>query len=454
MTFRSPSLLLRIFLLVALLLAVSVIIWIQLFQAAEREPRAEQLAQLTASVVNITRAALVNSDPIRRRDMLTELAEREGLRIYLADPDQDVVEPLPARPFFQEFQSQARRLLGRNTRYSLAVNGQPGFWVSFRIGAYDADGGDDYWLMLPRERAERNVAWQWLGWGIGALLLALVAAWLIASRIDRPLRAMALSARAVGEGRRPPPLAENGPEEVRLLARALNQMSRDLTQMEDARAEVLAGISHDLRTPLARLRLAVEMGVEDTGLQSGMVTDLAQMDDIIGQFLDFARGEIQEKEVALDPNQILAAVARRWEERGQPLVLATAPLPPHPLRPRALERAVANLVDNARKYAPGPVELHSSQDKEELHLEVWDQGPGIPPEETERLKRPFTRLENARSNTTGTGLGLAIVERIAKLHGGGLELLPRPGGGLIARLRLPLAAQGAVSQGSGSETAV
>lgn len=432
------TLLVQVFLLVAVLLLASIATWITLFRFAEREPRAKQLAQLTVSVVNLTRAALVNAEPVRRRDLLRELSVREGLRLYPVEP-QDVLEPLPERDFFAIFQREAQAQLGSHARFGLAMNGQPGLWISFRIDEGDTGGesDDDYWLMLPRERAERNMAGQWLGWGAVSLVLALAAAWLLVSRINRPLKAMTGAARAVGRGERPPSLAESGAEEVRLLARAMNQMNADLERLEADRAEVLAGISHDLRTPLARLRLAVEMGVEDSSLQQGMSDDIGQMDDIIGQFLDYARGEEQEATERLDAGELLYSVASRYAARGQPLALAVQPLPALPLRPRALERAVVNLIDNALKYGGKEVTLAAQSTGGNVILEVLDRGPGIPLAEVERLKRPFTRREAARSDTTGTGLGLAIVERIARLHGGCLDLLPREGGGLIARLTLP-----------------
>ncbi|GBG03875.1 two-component sensor histidine kinase [Azospira sp. I13] len=425
------TLLVRAFLLLALLLLVSVSIWVGLFRVAEREPRARQLAQLTASVVNITRAALLSSDPVLRRDLLRDLSEREGLRLYPAE-EQDRATPLPDKDFLNIFQREARELMGPDARFASVVNEQPGFWIRFSM-----EEGDDYWLVLPRERTERNPAWQWLGWGALSLVLSLVVAWLIVARIARPLKTMADAAGAVGRGERPQALAEDGAEEIRLLARAMNQMSADLSRLENDRAQVLAGISHDLRTPLARLRLAAEMGVEDDSLRSGIQEDISQMDGIIGQFLDFARGEDQEPETLADPNLLLEALARRYRERGLEVSLETTPLPPLPLRPRALERALVNLLDNAVKYGAAPLTLASRQVGGRIELAVLDRGCGIPEAEMERLKQPFTQLEAARSDTTGTGLGLAIVERIARLHGGHLKLRNRPGGGLESMLDLP-----------------
>ena len=135
-----------------------------------------------------------------------------------------------------------------------------------------------------------------------------------------------------------------------------------------------------------------------------------------------------------DRRELLAGVVERQRQRGQPIRLTAGDLPELAVRPRALTRAIGNLIDNAVKYGGGEVSVSLSGQAGEVWIEVGDRGAGIPPSETERLKRPFTRLDVARSNATGTGLGLAIVDRIARLHDGRLELLPNPGGGLLARL--------------------
>lgn len=436
------SLLWRTFLFVALLMVLSVAAWFSIFSAYEREPRARQLAQTLVSVANLTRAALISARPEARRELLRDLSDREGIRIYPADAA-DRVAPLPNRPFLQMVEELVREQLGPTTRLSLEREGERALFVNFRI---DDNAEDSYWLALPRERIERVFPLGWLGWGVAALLLSLFGAWLIVYRITRPLKALQQAARKVGAGETPAQLDESGPTELATVARAFNQMSSDLAQIDQDRALILAGVSHDLRTPLTRLRMGIEMSA-DENLREGMTADIEEMDMTIGQFLDFARSEGGETPQAVDLAALLADLASQYRRRGFPVTLSASVVgvPSAPtidatlsVRPQALRRAVSNLIDNALCYAgrDAPVDLSLSAGAGEFTIEVGDRGPGIPPQDVERIKRPFARLETARSNTAGAGLGLAIVERIARSHNGRLELLPRDGGGLIARLAL------------------
>ncbi len=427
------TLLVRTFLLISLLIFVSVSIWLTLFGLAEREPRARQLAQLAVSVVNLTRAALVAADPVKRLELLRDLAESEGVHLYPAEPS-DVVIALPDTFFFHVMHDTARSQLGPNTRLASSINGQSGIWVSFSIGDTNED---DYWLMLPGERAESDFPWQWLGWGSVSLTLALLVAWLIVSRVTLPLRVLARAAREVGRGKHPDPVPERGALELLQLAKAFNRMSVDLKRIDAERSEVLAGISHDLRTPLARLRLESEMSISDEVARDAVNEDIEQMDAIIAQFLDFARGESEEQPELADINTLVTQVAGTLGRASHLPEVILGEIPKTVIRRQALSRALANLLENARKYGRDHISVITYADNGEILIDVLDRGPGIPESEIERLKRPFTRLENARTDTKGTGLGLAIVERIVRLHGGTLDLLPRDGGGLIARLRLP-----------------
>jgi len=431
------TLLVRTFLLVSLLIFVTVVTWLTLFALAEREPRARQLAQLTVSVVNLTRAALIAADPVRRHGLLRELADREGVRLYPAESS-DVVEALPDQPFFRIMRDAAQAQLGLRTRFAIAVNGQQGIWASFPIDEADEeDGEDEFWVMLPSERAERDFPWHWLAWGGASLALALLVAWLIVSRVTLPLRALARAAREVGRGGHPEPLPERGSIELQQLAEAFNRMSDDLRRIAAERAEVLAGISHDLRTPLARLRLEAELSIADAAARDAVSADIEQMDGIIAQFLDYARGDGGEEAELADVNELLAQASAQLRA-AQPPTIVAGELPAARIFPKALARALGNLLENARKYGGNEISVETRAESGEIVIDVADRGPGIPAGETERLKRPFTRLESARTNAGGTGLGLAIVERVARLHGGKLELLARDGGGLIARLRLPI----------------
>ena len=183
------------------------------------------------------------------------------------------------------------------------------------------------------------------------------------------------------------------------------------------------------------------MSISDAPARNAVSDDIEQMDAIISQFLDYARDERQERLESTDVNALVAEAAGAQGRAAHDVRLTLGELPPVPLHRLALARALANLLDNARKYGGGEVAIVTRCEHEQIVIDVQDRGPGIAAGEIERLKRPFTRLENARSDATGTGLGLAIVERIARLHEGSLELLARDGGGLIARLRLPIKRQ-------------
>jgi len=436
MKLAPRTLLWRSFLLISLLMVISVAAWFQILRNYEREPRARQLAQTVASVVNLTRAALVTAKPEKRRELLMDLSDREGIRVYAAESD-DKLLPSPDTAFVRMLHAEIRHRLGEQTRFAAGMGGQHGFFISFRID------DDDYWVMLPRERLERPFPWQWLGWTALALLLSLIGAWLIVSRINQPLKALAAAAGDIGRGRTPAPLPESGPAEIQTLARSFNQMSQDLARLDADRALILAGISHDLRTPLSRLRLSTEMSASED--KAEMIADIAQMDSIIGQFLDFARTQSEEPLAPAD----LAALAREAVEHQQRLGHAIEaqiePVPMQPLRRLGIKRLISNLLDNALAHGGKEICVATRSADGNLILEVLDRGPGIPQHETERLKQPFTRLEQARSGKGGSGLGLAIVDRIARHHGGSLELLPRAGGGLVARVSIPLHADSAAA---------
>jgi two-component system osmolarity sensor histidine kinase EnvZ len=419
------TLLWRTFLLIAALILASVAAYFEIFSTYEREPRAQQVAQMVVSVVNLTRAALVSARPDLRRELLVDLSEREGIEIYPAEPGERLTGPPDDRPVLQLAIAEIRRQLGAETRVAFARDGVEAFWVSFRIE------DDEYWMMLPRERVERRLALQWLGWAMLTAGLALAGAFLVVFRVRRPLAALTRAAADIGRGRIPAPLEESGPAEIQTVSRAFNQMTRDLARLEDDRALILAGVSHDLRTPLARLRLGLEMAGADPQLKTGMTADIDDIDRIIGQFLDFARAARGEPLAAVDLAALAREIAGRYREAGHVLADEIGAVPELPLRP----------LDNAFRYGEKDVRLRVVPQGGGAAVEVLDRGPGIPAEEVERLKQPFTRIETetARSGKGGSGLGLAIVDRIARMHGGTFDLVPREGGGLIARVAFPRA---------------
>ena len=433
MALLPRTLLWRSVLMIALVLAVAHLAWLQIFRVSQREPTARRVAQQIVSVVNLTRAALVSAQPGRRVDFLRDLAASEGIQVFVAHSGEVLIPP-PDRPVLRSAMEEVRRELGPDTRFAIARNGAPGFWVSFRIDE------DEYWVVIPRGRIERVEPLHWVYLGVLVLLLSLGGAFLIVWRVVRPLRDLARAATEIGAGRAVEPVPEAGPQEIRTLARSFNQMAADLQHADAERAVMLAGVSHDLRTPLARIRLGVEMLDEriDPTLRDGMVQDVEEIDTVVNQFLDFARGSSGESVTpASDLNAIAGRVCERYRRQEQTVTLRAGALPPLPLRELAVERCIANLVSNALRHAHSPVEIETAVEGRFAVVAVLDRGPGIPAAEIERMLRPFTRLDVARGRS-GSGLGLAIVDRIARLHGGRVELAARPGGGLAARVLLPL----------------
>ena len=435
------TLLARSFLLMVILIVLSFAASMAIFRHVEQQPRTRQTAQLVVSVVNLTRAAVLSAAPEWRSALLSELAESEGLLVQMAEPN-EVLEALPDRPpELRMMAEKVRASLGGNTRFAAQRNGVEALWVSFFIGA------EEFWVALPRERVEHPVSQVLLVWGGVVLALALLGAYFIARQVARPLKRLAQAAQQLGQGATPQPLPERGAQEIVAVSRAFNQMSADLAADERERALVLAGISHDLRTPLARVRLAAELSADES-LRDGLVADVEQMDAVIRQFLDYARLDANERSevsslrpneaaVSTDLQALVQETARPFAAQAKSLTFDLQPLPMLAVRPLLLKRALANLLDNAVKYGCGEITVQLGQDRNRVVLAVADRGAGIPAAQREAAKRPFVRLESARSDATGSGLGLAIVERTARLHGGEFYLEDRPGGGLVARLVLP-----------------
>ena len=426
------SLLARTFLAIGAVLVLAMTAWFALVRAYEYEPRALAAARTIVSLINLTRSALISAQPDLRRALLTDLADSEGIRVYPFEADDRLSAHEPSA-FTNRVVALVRETLGPATRFAASRDGQVAFWVSFHI-----DQDDEYWIAMDPDRLNPPLTRQLIGWAALALALALAGAYAIVYRLKPPLSALARAASTIGRGKHPAPLQEQGPEELRTVAAAFNQMTRDLARLDQDRAIVVAGVSHDLRTPLARMRLAIEMAGVDAATREGMAMDIDEMDRIIGQFLDFARLDPSDPLDPVDVALLAQDVARGYVQRQHDLRTHIAAMAPAYLRAMAIRRLLTNLIDNAFRYAGGTVELNVSRADQHLTIEVLDRGNGIPASETERLKQPFQRLESARSNASGSGLGLAIVERITRMHGGRFDLLERPGGGLIARVTLAL----------------
>ena len=430
------GLLWRTFLLLAFLIAVSMAAWVASFRVVERAPRSEQIAAQVDSIVTITRAALLHSAPMLRRELLLDLATTQGIRIYPKELT-DNMEALPDTELVRLVTANVRKRLDKRTEFAGEVNGEEGFWVSFYIE------DDDYWLMLDSDLIEGASSIQWIGWAGVTLLLSLVGAVFISRLINQPLARLSTAARAIARGKSPPVLPESGPAEIRDANRSFNQMVQDLKQVESDRAVILAGISHDLRTPIARMLLEVEMGSLSDEAKRGMQSDLAQMESIIAQFLDYARpaepGTHAKFDLSAVVKQTVQEAQRSTDSELHCAVLDDLYVIGNPVE---IARAVSNLIENARRYGKSTlsrqaeIEVCARGDEGEVLIEVSDKGVGIPESKIPYLLRPFTRMDSARSQANGAGLGLAIVDRIVQRHRGKLDIKNREGGGLAVRIWL------------------
>ena len=278
----------------------------------------------------------------------------------------------------------------------------------------------------------RRIALEILIMAAGIVALSLWAAgWL-----TRPLSTFALAADRLGRDLRAPPIAQAGPREIRQLARAFNGMQSRLRRFLDDRTQMLAAVSHDLRTPITRLRLRAEF-IDDQDAHARMLADLDEMERMIDSALAFARDEAGgETRRRVDLTALVESICHDAEDAGQRVsCTGSAPAPVEGNR-LALKRAIANLIDNAVKHG-GAADVALGGDDGEARITVDDRGPGLPDRELEEVFRPFYRAAGRGGDAAGSGLGLAIARSILRGHGGEVRLENRPGGGLRATASLP-----------------
>ncbi len=297
------------------------------------------------------------------------------------------------------------------------------------------------WVIFQRPVPEDAFSWRsQVSKYLAILVLSIALISYIAVRfVTRPLGLLANAADDLGRNINTPPLDETGPAEVRRAAQAFNNMQRRLRRYIEDRGEILAAVSHDLKTPITRLRLRTEM-LEQEKIQAKFNQDLDDMEQMVHATLDFMRGaESSETPVPIDIMALLEALQEDMQGMGQKVELEPAELEPFVGRPLLLKRCLTNLMENAVRYG-SQATVRLEQTAEQLQIVIADRGPGIPESERERVFRPFVRGEDSRSRATGgTGLGLSIARNIARAHGGELILRSgRDGVGLEAVVSLPI----------------
>lgn len=434
---RGLSLFWRTFFFLALLLFGSIVAWLQTFRSLESEPRAVQSAQQLASLVNLSRAALRYSDAIARVSLIKTLADEERVRITMHEP-KDRFEVFEGDDLGERITEELKTRLGASTIVASSVNGEKGLWVGFAIDK------DSFWLLTDLSRVGPSRGSTWVIWLITAAVLSLAGAAFIARLINRPLKQLSFAASRMRDGDFDASLLDEkaATSEIREVNIGFNRMAEQLSKIEQDRVIMLAGISHDLRTPLARLRLETEMSVSDEDARAHMAADISQLDAIIDKFLDYARPDpAQLAPVSLNA-VVDAAVYAVADDEDMKITISM----PDNINVLADEiellRVISNLLENARRYGKTPetgiaiVDIAAKARDQWVLIKLRDHGMGVSPETLPKLTRPFFRGDAARTAATGAGLGLAIVDKTIQRMGGIFGLANTASGGLAAHIKL------------------
>jgi two-component system osmolarity sensor histidine kinase EnvZ len=383
---------------------------------------------LVASEVRVVQQQIKNTSGPAPISQIDSDLRNAGVRLI----DTSVAEPdaLQGAVYYASLTQALVRTLNRPTEVRLEESDALYAWIKM-------PENDTLWLRVPLAEMDTVYPPPQYVFILAITILSLLGGWWVARSISRPLKRLEFAAREVGRGDRPGDLKVVGTTELRAVTTAFNQMARDVEQLEEDRTLLLAGISHDLRTPITRVRLACEfLPDSEEEVRDGIIRDTEDMDEIIDQFIGFVRDGRDEPFKREDLNEMIKLVARPHDNSEIEIKLDLSPLPNYHFKPLAMKRLVMNLLENAIRYGKPPITINTSSDKHNIYLNVQDRGEGIDEDKLDELFQPFKRGDSARQGK-GTGLGLAIVKRIASLHEGEVTLANMPQGGVEARLVLP-----------------
>lgn len=421
----------RTTLVISIVLVVSQYLSLAFFWWNLYLPEMRQHAHYVAVNLSLLRdaeqQALKNPQALEMHDWIQRSTGIEVIR----DPETfPSLKDKPLAEFFtQELERQLSIELGEKIDVYFEFKPKPRLWLYI-------PSLKDVWVREPLLFFAQYNPFIIIAWIIGVPLMAIVAIIILVRQLNRPLKRLQLAALRVAKGQHATMLeTKRGPSEIRAVNAAFNQMTYDIQQATKDRTVMLAGISHDLRTPLTRLRLTAEI-MADKDLAEGMILDIQDMDEILEQFISFMRDGSDEALELIDMNQILTEVAAQFSAQTV-IEFSPEPLPDILIKRLAIKRMVGNLVNNALRYGKAPIVLSAIQARQQLVLTVRDHGVGIEESQIPELLQPFVRGEAART-TQGTGLGLAIVSRIVKIHKGTLDIRNHPEGGLEVSVSLPL----------------
>ncbi|NMP16994.1 two-component system sensor histidine kinase EnvZ [Thalassotalea sp. Y01] len=394
------------------------------------KPNLEQINQLLAKQVKVV---FIDGGDANFNPQLAEAFHREtGIGVYR---EQDALMlGLADAAYYPYLSMQMTELLEGEAEVRISQGEEYLFWIR-------PPQAPQLWVKIPLHGLEEASFYPLIFYLVVIGGLSVAGGYLFVRQLNRPLKALQKAAIDVSRGKFPEPLKEQGSSEIVSVTQAFNRMSTGIKQLESDRSLLMAGISHDLRTPLTRIRLASEMMSEDEDyLKEGIEKDIDDMNSIIDQFIDYIRHDMMEKSRICQMNTLIREVVELEKSDQHQLHLDLRELPKVPMVYPAIKRVLTNLIQNAYKYSEQDVEVRSGHDKQRgvVYFTVSDRGPGISEKDVERLFQPFTQGDTARG-TKGSGLGLAIIKRIVDGHGGRVSLSNRRGGGLEARVELPVA---------------
>jgi two-component system osmolarity sensor histidine kinase EnvZ len=396
-------------------------------------PMARRSADDLAALLVLSAQTWVELPPETREDFEFELAQKHQFMLF-----HDGIS-LPPRdhfyPYLTLLDASLTARTGQATEIKITEFETVWFWAEIQTG------GRMIRIGFPKERMNTDPPKMLVLALAATVILTLFTALILARRITRPLAHFSRAARRIGEGNLPESFPETGIKELSGLATTFNQMALQVRELLANRTTLLAGISHDLRTPLARMRLAIEMLPDnaDPKLVARLQHDIDEMNQLIGEFLAFSRDLQKEAPQQIDIDDLLQELADDARETGARVEFEPANSEPLSVGALSLRRVLSNLIGNAVRYGGDePVMIARESTEKETVIRIMDRGPGIPAQELENVFRPFYRLETSRSSSTGgSGLGLAIARQLADANGWKIELLAREGGGTEARLSIP-----------------
>ena len=416
--------LMAVVLLVTQALTLALVVELALF------PQIKRVAGLLAHNVRMLSTAIEALPPGDRAGFIDRINATGKIRIVSGTGPAPGVD---GRPTVIEQQALTALAVELGQQRTMVWRGGGGkqLWVHLQLGPHDA-----YWVALAP-----STGWSPSGAGVGsialALALALLGGLLLQRWVNRPLKALADAVDAMPDARPVRALAAHGPDEITSVARSFDRMAARLEAQERERAFMLAGISHDLKTPLAKLRLATALHPTGDVEQDAMIErQLDRIDRMLGQFLDFGRGNDSELASRVDIAALIDAVLATLDLKHG-VTVRTAGTMTAMLKPLAFERALTNLLRNAVNHGAPPIEIDCVAHDDQLSITVADAGPGVAEAAIERLRTPFVRGEDSRPSDGSVGLGLAIVDRFVADLGGRFLLANRPTGGFAATIILP-----------------